>query len=204
MESMRMFPLGSPLMPFSMVTLRIFEPRYLQMITECVEQSAPFGVVLIERGFEVGGGDQRSAIGTVAQLVDVADLPDGELAVVAVGVERIRVLDWLPDDPYPTALVERLGEEASPTAAARVDQIDNQLRLVLALVSEAGIDVGPLEYELSAEPAVAAHQLCALAPVGPYDAQRLLGAPSVDERLELLSAILEEETDFLRSQLGGS
>ena len=99
MESMRMFPLGNPLMPFSMVTLRIFEPRYLQMIDECVEQSAPFGIVLIERGFEVGGGDQRSTIGTVAQLVDVKDLPDGELAVVAVGVERIRVLEWLPDDP---------------------------------------------------------------------------------------------------------
>ncbi len=111
MESMRMFPLGSPLIPFSMVTLRIFEPRYLQMIGECVEQAAPFGVVLIERGFEVGGGDQRSVIGTVAQLVDVSDLPDGELAVVAVGVERIRVLEWLPDDPYPIAPVERLGED---------------------------------------------------------------------------------------------
>ncbi len=204
MESMRMFPLGSPLIPFSMVTLRIFEPRYLQMIGECVEQAAPFGIVLIERGFEVGGGDQRSVIGTVAQLVDVSDLSDGELAVVAVGVERIRVLEWLPDDPYPIARVERMGEVVSPAAAARIDQIDQQLRLVLALVSEAGIDVGPLEYELSAQPEVAAHQLCALAPVGAYDAQRLLGAPSVDERLELLSVILKEETDFLRSQLGGN
>ncbi|MDH5421947.1 MAG: LON peptidase substrate-binding domain-containing protein [Acidimicrobiia bacterium] len=204
MESMRMFPLGNPLMPFSMVKLRIFEPRYLQMIDECVEQAAPFGIVLIERGFEVGGGDQRSTIGTVAQLVDVTDLPDGELAVVAVGVERIRVLEWLPDDPYPIARVERLGEVVSRAAAARIDQIDRQLRLVLAFVSEAGIDVGPLEYELSTQPEVAAHQLCGLAPVGAYDAQRLLSAPSVDERLELLSAFLEEETEFLRSQLGGS
>lgn len=204
MESMRMFPLGSPLIPFSLVTLRVFEPRYLQMIGECVEQGAPFGVVLIERGFEVGGGDQRSVIGTVAQLVDVSDLPDGELAVVAVGVERIRVLEWLPDDPYPIARVERLDEVVSPTAPARIEQIDRQLRGVLALVSEAGIDVGPLEYELSNQPEVAAHQLCALAPVGAYDAQRLLGASSVDERLELLSAMLKEEIDFLRSQLGGS
>lgn len=204
MESMRMFPLGSPLIPFSMVSLRIFEPRYLQMIDECVQQAAPFGVVLIERGFEVGGGDQRSSIGTVAQLVDVSDLPDGELSVVAVGVERIRIVEWLPDDPYPIARVERLSEVALPPAAARIDQIDRQLRRVLALVSEAGIDVGPLEYELSNQPEVAAHQLCALAPVGPFDAQRLLAAPSVDERLQLLSAILDEETDFLRAQLGGS
>lgn len=204
MESMRMFPLGNPLIPFAMVSLRIFEPRYLQMIGECIEQSAPFGVVLIERGFEVGGGDQRSAIGTVAQLVDVSDLPGGELAVVAVGVERIRILEWLPDDPYPIARVERLGEVASPPAATRIDAIDRQLQLVLALVSEAGIDVGPLEYELSPRPEVAAHQLCALAPVGPFDAQRLLAAPTADERLELLSAILDEEADFLRAQLGGS
>ena len=97
-----------------------------------------------------------------------------------------------------------MSEVVSPAAAARIDRIDRQLRLVLAFVSEAGIDVGPLEYELSTQPEIAAHQLCALAPVGAYDAQRLLSAPSVDERLELLSAFLEEETEFLRSQLGGS
>ncbi len=204
MESMRMFPLGSPLIPFAMLSLRIFEPRYLQMIGECVDQKSPFGVVLIERGFEVGGGDVRSTIGTVAQIVDVSDLPGGELAVVAVGVERIRVLEWLPDDPYPIALVERLGEEASQASAGRVTQIDQKLRSVLALVSEAGIDIGPLDYELSDQPEVASHQLCALAPVGPFDGQRLLASPSVDERLDLLSTLLDDQRDFLRAQLGGT
>ncbi len=204
MESMRMFPLGSPLIPFAMLSLRIFEPRYLQMIGECVDQKAPFGVVLIERGFEVGGGDVRSTIGTVAQIVDVSDLPNNEIAMVAVGVERVEVVDWLPDDPYPIALVERLGEDASPAAAGRVNEIDQKLRSVLALVSEAGIDTGPLDYELSGQPEVACHQLCALAPVGPFDGQRLLASPSVDERLDLLSTLLDDQRDFLLAQLGGT
>ena len=56
-EFMRMFPLNNVLFPHTLLPLRIFEPRYLQMIAECEDGALPFGVVLIERGFEVGGGD---------------------------------------------------------------------------------------------------------------------------------------------------
>ena len=62
-----MFPLGTPLVPGSLLPLQIFEPRYQQMISDVLESSEPeFGVVLIERGHEVGGGDIRSMAGTVA------------------------------------------------------------------------------------------------------------------------------------------
>ena len=68
-----------------------------------------FGVVLIERGSEVGGGDTRFDIGTVARVVRAQELPDGGYALATVGIRRIRVMRWLPDDPYPLAEVVDLG-----------------------------------------------------------------------------------------------
>lgn len=198
-----MFPLGHPLIPFTIVPLRIFEPRYLQMIAECLEDQEPFGVVMIEQGSEVGGGDRRSSVGTVAQIVEATDLEEGHQAVVAVGVERLDVVSWLDDDPYPQAIVQRTEEADAPEAADRIDHVDQQLRAVLALVSEAGTDVGPLDYQLSNQPQVAAHQMCGLAPIGPYDAQQLLTCTTTDERLTLLESLLNDQREILTKQLGG-
>lgn len=204
MEVMRMFPLEHPLIPFTLVSLRVFEPRYLQMLRECLDEQTPFGVVLIERGSEVGGDDLRSDIGTVAQIVETTELPDGQQAVVAVGVERIEVVEWLPDDPYPRAVVLRSEELPSASPIGRIETVDAQLRAVLALLSESGVDLGPLDYQLSDQPEVAAHQLCGMAPIGPFDAQRLVAASSTDERLDLLVGMLDEQKALLTARLGGS
>ena len=67
-----MFPLGSVLLPGSVIQLHVFEPRYRVMIQRCVESADhEFGVVLIERGHEVGGGDVRRPVGTVARLLSL-------------------------------------------------------------------------------------------------------------------------------------
>ncbi|MDX1449051.1 MAG: LON peptidase substrate-binding domain-containing protein, partial [Acidimicrobiia bacterium] len=105
---LRMFPLGSVVFPFSAVPLRVFEPRYQALVDAVLEHSETFGTVLIERGFEVGGGDVRSDVGTRLRILAYQDLADGHRAVVAAGVERIRVLEWLEDDPHPWAMVEPL------------------------------------------------------------------------------------------------
>ena len=67
--------------------------------------------MLIERGQEVGGGDVRFGMGTVARIVQTAELPDGRWLLDAVGTERIHVTEWLPDDPYPLAMVEAVVDE---------------------------------------------------------------------------------------------
>ena len=72
-----MFPLGNVIFPYSAVPLRVFEPRYLTLLDSVSEGSGEFGSVLIERGFEVGGGDQRFAIGTSVRIVGSSDLEDG-------------------------------------------------------------------------------------------------------------------------------
>ena len=105
-----MFPLGTVLVPGQGLPLHVFEPRYRALVEACVAGDGCFGVVLIERGSEVGGGDVRFDIGTVARIREVAQAPDGRYAVAAVGTDRFRVVQWLDDDPFPRAEIEVLVE----------------------------------------------------------------------------------------------
>src|SRR6476646_946546 len=117
MAIMPMFPLGSVLLPGGVLPLHVFEPRYRALVQDCLASAEhEFGVVLIERGFEVGGGDFRCLVGTVARMVQVAELDDGRYALVTIGTRRIRVNGWLPDDPYPKADVEDWPDEEDFTS----------------------------------------------------------------------------------------
>src|SRR6478752_3521250 len=100
-----MFPLGTVLFPHALLPLRVFEARYRLMTERALRGDGEFGVVLIERGSEVGGGDTRFDVGTVARIVRAQQLPDGGFALATVGIRRIRVTAWLVDDPYPQAEV---------------------------------------------------------------------------------------------------
>ena len=101
MVIMPMFPLGTVLLPGVVLPLHVFEPRYQQLVRDCLEAShAEFGVVLIDRGSEVGGGDVRSDVGVVARVLQVAAMDAGRFAVISVGTRRIRITQWLEDDPY--------------------------------------------------------------------------------------------------------
>ncbi len=94
-------------------------PATGRLVKDCLAGDGEFGVVLIERGQEVGGGDVRFGVGTVARIVQTAELPDGRWLVDAVGTERFRVTEWLPEDPYPLAMVEALDEDAGPLPTPR-------------------------------------------------------------------------------------
>ena len=63
LERLGMFPLSAVLYPHAQIPLHIFEPRYRALTRDCLAGDSRFGVVLIERGAEVGGGDQRMAVG---------------------------------------------------------------------------------------------------------------------------------------------
>ena len=105
-----MFPLGCVLFPHAVLPLHVFEPRYRVMMRKCLDGDREFGVVLIERGSEVGGGDIRFDVGTIGHIIQAAEIEDGRLAIAAVGISRLRVTRWLPDDPYPIAEIEALPE----------------------------------------------------------------------------------------------
>ena len=100
-----MFPLSSVLLPTMLLPLHVFEDRYRVMVDDVLRRDPPeFGVVLIERGSEVGGGDVRTTVGCTARVLDAERSPDGRWALLCVGEHRLRVREWLADDPYPADL----------------------------------------------------------------------------------------------------
>jgi Lon protease-like protein len=202
MSGTPMFPLGTVLFPSVVLPLHVFEPRYRALTAECIEREIPFGVVLIERGSEVGGGDLRTDVGTLARIVQAQPFPDGRWAIATVGTTRIVVRSWRDDAPYPLADVEELPDD-EPTAATR-DALDTTvalLRTVLATKAELGEPAAPATIELADDVTLASYQAAALSPFGPMDHQRLLAAPGADARLALLHDLLEEERSFLEVRL---
>jgi Lon protease-like protein len=197
-----MFPLGTVLLPGAYLPLHIFEERYRALVQDCLEGDGEFGVVLIERGSEVGGGETRTKVGTVARIVDARSFPDGRWALGAVGTRRIRVSRWLPDDPYPRAEVEDWPDPApSPALGPELADLVTRLRRVLARATEMGEVVAPATVELDDDPVLASYQAAAAAPLGPSDRQSLLSAAGVKERVRELVALLAEEEAVLAQRL---
>jgi Lon protease-like protein len=199
-----MFPLESVLFPSGVLPLHVFEPRYRELTRRALEGNGEFGVTLIARGSEVGGGDVRVAIGTRASIVHAAELADGRFALIVVGLRRISVARWLPDDPFPQADVDDLAEpEPGPDADQLLATAERLLRRTLALRAELGDPAAPATVELAGDVTTAAFQIAALAPIGPADAQRVLETASTDGRLELVARFLEEEAEVLEARAAG-
>jgi uncharacterized protein len=210
MAVLPMFPLGSVLLPGAVLPLHVFEPRYRALVQHCLAtDDHEFGLVLIDRGHEVGGGDVRRPVGTVARMLQVAELDSGRYAVVAVGTRRIRVNEWLPDDPFPLADVGDW-EDDEDTAAEVLDRLPELYRHVAAhtrrtaaLAIELGDPAGDPNTDLSDDPLVGSYQLAVLAPLGGADEYDLLCAPGPSSRLEMLDRRLDDVDAAHRFRLAG-
>jgi uncharacterized protein len=197
-----MFPLGTVLFPHAVLPLHVFEPRYRAMTRDVLDGDQEFGVVLIERGSEVGGGDVRFGVGTIAHIVSASPIPDGGFAIAVVGVSRFRVERWLPEVPYPRAEIVELAEPpASADVAATLDPVVAALREVYELSGRVqGVEAtAPLE--LSSDPEQASFEVASLASLGPLDAQRVLEIPGTEERLRALRELLADTAAILRARL---
>ena len=107
-----LFPLNTVLFPGGPLPLRIFEPRYVDMVRRCMREGAPFGVLLIRAGQEVGEVSSVADVGTSARIIDFNQMPDGLLGIVCTGDQKFRVdarrvqadglnvgtITWLPPD----------------------------------------------------------------------------------------------------------
>ena len=194
MAASPMFPLGSVLFPGVLIPLRVFEPRYLKLVGRLLDEDEPgfeFGVVLIERGPEAGGGDQRASVGTMARLVSAAAGAD-DLLIVGMGTRRFTVERWLEDDPYPRAELSLLPElEWSEALAPLRAEAEAVVRRVIARVDEPESDAA---IELSEDPVAAVWQLAAIAPLGEYDRYTLLRSTSMGGLLrQVIDLTLEAE-----------
>ncbi len=191
------FPLGTVLVPTQVLPLHIFEPRYRMLMDRLTAPDAvpELGVVLIERGHEVGGGDQRVSTGTIARVVRAQQFGDGRWLAAVVGTTRFRVLQWHADDPYPQAEVEDLTEpEWDPLDDDLLTAAETVVREALALAAELDAAAVPAGFELSTDPTLRVWQLCAVAPLGPLDRQELLE----QARSARLSRLVEAAHDAKR------
>jgi len=190
-----MFPLGSVLFPHTPLALRIFEERYLMMLGRLLEDDDPqFGVVLIERGSEAGGGDERFTIGTMARITNVM-AGEKDIHLIAVGGSRVEVSEWHDDEPYPTASVRELPtlvwDDALTPLRTEAERI---VRRVLSRAAEFSDVQWDPNIEISDDPLESCWQLAAIAPLGQLDQFTLLRATTTGGLLrELIDLTLAAE-----------
>lgn len=200
MTVMPMFPLGTVLMPAMPLPLRIFEPRYLKLLGDLMGSADPeFGVVLIERGAEVGGGDQRMQIGTIASVINIGTT-DEFYGLESVGTHRFKVTNWLPDDPYPLAVIEFIPDLVWDDELLEAkNQLEIRVRQLLAFASEfTNLQFGAA-IELSEDPMDACWQLAGILPIGELDQLDLLSSDSAEELIARTNEIVSTADQTLRS-----
>ncbi|WP_227422746.1 LON peptidase substrate-binding domain-containing protein [Pengzhenrongella sicca] len=191
-RELAMFPLGSVLLPGMPLPLRVFEPRYVALLSTVLgEPDREFGVVLIERGSEVGGGDARFTVGTVATVVTV-EIGEGSIVLLARGTDRFEVVEWLAEDPFPRARVRELAPLVvapdGPGALASLAAAERVVRDTLTRHSEFVELPWPADVRLSDDPVERLWQLAGIAPIGPLDQQALLRSSTTAELITRLVA----------------
>jgi Lon protease-like protein len=200
-----MFPLGLVHFPHVFLPLQVFEPRYRALTADCLSGDHEFGVVLIERGSEVGGGESRFDVGTATTIVDAGIDERGLIRLDTVGTRRIRVVEWLADDPYPRANIVDLPQPVLRSkgldALAAAERV---VRQALAMRAELDEPVPPFNIALDDDPARAMFQLAAIAPLGPADLQRVLVIEEASEMLAMLAAMVTDQVAVLAQRLAGS
>ena len=202
-DGLAIFPLGQVLLPATGMGLVVFEPRYRQMVVDCLATDhvpPEFGTVLIERGREVGGGDERSDVGVLSHMQGLEAHPDGRYTFIAVGVRRIRIVEWLSEDPYPRALTEDWPDDDGddPTLSLLLDAARRRAHALRKMMREAGVGSGEQQLVTDDTPGVGCFQLAAQLPIGPADRSALLKAPTVRERFTQFDAVLDDVESMLR------
>ncbi|MED5276827.1 MAG: LON peptidase substrate-binding domain-containing protein [Actinomycetota bacterium] len=197
-----MFPLSLVLFPGQILPLHIFEIRYRTMVEEIIDEGRKFGVVLIERGSEVGGGETRKDVGTLAEIIDAEKSSDGRWLLITKGMKRIRISKWLEDSPYPRAEISPVEDEESVNCD-REEWLKtvNHMRRVLAIFAELGDNVSPFTIEISEDPLLGSYEMSSVIPVTPFDSQKLLEADSVKKRCDLLKEFLINLEETAHSRL---
>lgn len=203
-----MFPLEMAMLPGEELPLRIFEPRYSAMISQCLAGEPMFGVVMIAAGREVGGGEARHDVGVLARIVEHADLGEGRYRLRCILGQRIRVTEWLTDAPYPRATTVPWPDEAGPSVTgADIAAVEDTVMALFERIAAARDATLPPREDLLGGPEPgqqAGDRLYALAariPIGQADRYAVLAAPNAQARLEALREAVETVAAMVEFQL---
>ncbi|MBC7304739.1 MAG: LON peptidase substrate-binding domain-containing protein [Nocardia sp.] len=204
------FPLGAVLLPGESLSLQIFEPRYVALVEDCTDgrRDPEFGVVLIARGHEVGGGEVRTEVGTVARITEVIELPGSRYRLRCQGTDRIRVEKWLDDAPYPRAEAalwpDGPGTDDTALLASLRERADRLHTLTAEFARRNGIRRPPPSASLdglSDDPTARSYELAARLPIGPTDRQSALSAPDPTSRLAALATAVDDAIAMMEFRL---
>ncbi len=191
METLPLFPLNTVLFPGQLLPLHIFEPRYRQMIGECIQHGRDFGVVLIRSGAEVGETAEPYPVGTTAHIVQVESQADGRMNILCVGTARFRIAHLLHDKPYLSGQVELWPWEPYREGSADIDWIRGRLGRYLHLLAE--MADSKLDLSLPDDPAALANIAASALQVELSEKQRLLTTPSISTMLIGIADLLQRE-----------
>jgi len=206
-----MFPLETVLLPDDDLPLRIFEPRYSQLVTDCLDAADPvFGVVLIAAGREVGGGDERCDVGTMARIVEHREHGGGRYTLRCRVGERIRVREWLSDDPYPRAIIHPWADEAGEAVTdGQIGELEDRVMALFERIAAArGAQLPPRDMlfagvALAEDAGKKLYALATRVPMGPADRYGVLAAPSAAARRQALSEAVDTLSAMIDFQLSG-
>jgi Lon protease-like protein len=204
LSELPLFPLNVVLFPGMRLPLRIFEERYKAMIGDCLEREAPFGVILIREGQEVGGPAEPFRVGTTARITQVQRLEEGRLNIMTRGERRFELVEIIQQRPHLVGLVKYLEEEAGEIPESLVTEVTQEYTAFLRhLATLAGgwnsrINVTQDPVQLSSEVVSSLASSIEL----PRDLrQQLLETPTARERLERLLPLLQRGIQLLQEQI---
>jgi len=207
MFELPIFPLNLVLMPMQPLALHIFEDRYQQMISHCIDTDTPFGVVLLEQGLAEEGRSNAPAtphlIGTTAHITQVQPLPEGRMNIIVVGRERFRVHEFRHEQPYLVGLVEHapMMSEGVTIPPASIQKLSRSVLRYLKVLEQAG-RIQPSTREIPADPPALAFLASALLhDISTAQRQTLLESDDLGVMLERLRAMYRREIVLLQAML---
>jgi len=189
-----LFPLNTVLFPRGPLPLRIFEPRYIDMVKRCMRESSCFGVVLVQGGAEVGQVAGFAEVGTTARIVDFNLLPDGLLGITARGERRFRVQRrWREADGLNMGAIEWIDPAAQSVLPVPPEyrHLADLLRRVLPELGDIYAGLEP-RYE---DAEWVGSRLIEILPLALGDKQICLELDDPLERLALVAPLIRREDD---------
>jgi uncharacterized protein len=201
-REMPLFPLNTVLFPGMVLPLHIFEPRYKVMISECVRENKPFGVVLIREGQEVGESASVHEFGTSAYVTQVEQLKDERMNIQTVGYQRFKIHGLRQGRPFQVGLVEDMpipGED-DDTVKQAVTKLGPMLESYLMTLKK--MSALSLTFdEIPKDGRALAYLTAIMLPIQTGEKQELLEAPDLQNMLNQQIQLIRREMMFLRHML---
>lgn len=193
MSELPLFPLSSVLLPFGRMPLQIFEPRYLDLVRDCMKTESPFGVVWVRSGSEVAspgrGSPELGDCGTYARIVDFDQLPNGLLGIMIEGGERFDLGDT--ERRENGLVMGQVAMRPSPAAARMVEEWDSMSNMLRSLEAHPHVERMKLRVDYNDAWQVG-YTLTQVLPLDEHLKYELLSMDSIEDLMAELDGVLNQ------------